>query len=117
MNLFGTAVVLPWDTRHDHYSSILCFIHVPCMQVTHICWEIFQHFFADQRPSHDKFRLRGYNSLGKPLVLEARTSSTLIPHSSAYFCAISNFCLCTREGTFSDNTLRGGIDCLACCQS
>jgi hypothetical protein len=66
---FHKMAVLSWDTRHDHYSPILCFIHVLYMQVTHICWEIFQPLFADQRPPHDKFRLRGYNSLGKPLVL------------------------------------------------
>jgi hypothetical protein len=116
MDVFRTAVVLPWGTCHNHCSPILYFIQVPCMQVTHICWEIFQLLFADQRPSHDKFRLRGYHSLGKPLVLEARMSSTLIPHSAAHFSAISKFCPCTREEIFSDNILRGGID-LAYCPS
>jgi hypothetical protein len=117
MDLFGTAIVLPWDTRHDHYSPILCFIHIPCMQVTHICWEIFQPFFADQRPSMTNLGLGATTALGNLLSWKAKTSSTLIPYSSAHFCAIFNFCPYTREETFSDNTLRGGIDCLACCPS
>jgi hypothetical protein len=117
MDLFGSAVVLPCDTRHDHYSPILCFIHVPCMQVTHISWDFFQPLFDDQRPPMTNLGLGATTALGNLSSWEARMSSTLIFHSAAHFFASSKLCRCTREGTFSDNTLRGGIDCLACCLS
>jgi hypothetical protein len=47
--------------------------------------------------------------LGNNSSWEARTSSTLIPHSAAHFFASSIFCY---WGTCLDNTLSGGIDSL-----
>jgi hypothetical protein len=110
MDLFGSAIVLPWDTHHDHNSPILCVIQVQCMQVMHMCWKFFQPLFADQRPPMTNLGLGATTALGNLSSLEAIMSLTLIFHSAAHLFASSKLCCYTREGTFSDNTLRGGID-------
>ena len=37
MDMFFSAVVIPWYFQNDHYSPSLCFSNVPLMQHTHIC--------------------------------------------------------------------------------
>ena len=37
MDSFLSAVVLPWDFQHEHYSPSLYLSGVPLMQQTHIC--------------------------------------------------------------------------------
>jgi hypothetical protein len=89
-------------TKHASNTYLLGYLP------TFLCWP---------KAPHDKFRLRGYNSHGKPLVLGSQNVfKTHTPFIRPLLC-YSKLCPCTREGTFSDNTLRGGINCLACCPS